>query len=93
MTIQATHHPADDDLKLQEHEPYCDLARAMLKRAFRDSIGKTGVEHASRGDKRFLIISDAQAFMAGPGFRHWCELLGVNPDDMLRLIKERGRGN
>ena len=93
MTIQATHTPADDYTMLQWHEPFCCLVRAMIVRAHRDSIGQVGIEHASRGDKRFLIVKDAQAFMAGPGFRHYCELLGANPDDMLRLIEERERGN
>ena len=80
----------DDDLQLSEAEPYRMLAYAMIKRAFRDSIGKTGVEHASRGDKRFLIMADAKDFMQGQGFRHYCELLGCDPDYMLALIDERG---
>ena len=91
MKIEATHSPQNDNLRLNESEPFCNLARAMIKRAFMDSVGKVGVEHASRGDKKFLIIKDAQTFMSGPGFRHWCELLGANPDDMLVMIKERGR--
>ena len=86
MKIQATHTPADDDLRLQVNEPFCTLARAMISRAFRDSIGKTGVEHASRGDKRYLIMADAAEFFKDGRFEFWCDLLGVNYDIMMRKL-------
>ena len=93
MKIQATHNPpAHDDLRLQESEPYCDLARAIIKRAYRDSIGLIGHEHALTDKTRAESIRNVRsgiAFMCGRGFKHWCDLLGADPDDMLRMIEAR----
>ena len=97
MKITATHNPpSNDDLRIQVNEPYCDLARAIIKRAYRDSLGLVGKE---RDQTPGVIADNLQyvrsgiAFMCGPGFQHWCELLGANPDDMLRLIEARGSDN
>ena len=98
MKITATHNPpAHDDLRLQESEPYCDLVRMMIKRLYRDSLGKVGNEHKVTPNRAIAIewaVRDGIEFMKGQGFRHYCELLGIDdPDHMLRMIEARESEN
>ena len=92
MKIKATHNAADDNLRLQWHEPYCNLARALINRMYKDSLGKVGHE---RDQSPKVIIANRRnvlngiEFMKGYEFRHWCELLGATPDDMLEAIAVR----
>ena len=98
MRIQATHRQSDhDDLRLSEAEPFCVIARMIIKRAWRDSLGKVGYESPDSPKVRAERSNAMQTgieFMNGGEFAHWCQLLGIDdPDHMLALIEERQRGN
>jgi len=85
---------ADDDLRLTQADPYCALVRAIIVRAFRDSCGRIGTEmRAMDSELRVGCITDAIHFFNDGRFAHWCELLGANPEWVLREMRIREAGN
>ena len=69
---------ADDDLKLTEVDGYYDLTRAMIKRAYLDSIG-------NKLEKRQEWIMDGIAFFQDGRAEHWCFMLGIDDFELLEL--------
>jgi len=56
---------------------YQELACAVLKQAVKDY---------RRGDLEVDVFLDIE----NPDFRFWCEMAGVEPDYLLKLIKTSG---
>ena len=93
MTQKATDRSGSgDDLRLEWNEPFCNLARALIKRMWKDSRGQVGTINGQTNDDQMRHVRRGIEFMDGFEFRHYCELLGANPDDMLRMIRARENG-
>jgi len=86
MKIEATHSPQNDNLRLNESEPFCRLVDAMIVRAYRDATGRTGTEHALIGDQRYLVMADGAAFFKDGRFSFWCDLLGIDYDSVMEKL-------
>ena len=76
---------ADDDLKLSEADGYYDLVRAMIARAYQDSVGNTGASGNLTLEARQRWTMDAIAFFKDNRCKHWCQLLGIADYELLGL--------
>ena len=81
----AYQHDADDDLKLGEADGYYDLVRAMIARAYQDSVGNTGTSGNLTLEARQRWTMDGIAFFKDNRCKHWCQLLGITDFELLNL--------
>jgi len=64
-------------------DPHRTLIRAMIARAYWDSIGRVGTSSYKTDARRVEIMRDARAFFKDGRFEHWVECLGC--DDAVNL--------
>ena len=90
--LTATHKPsnayyshADDNLRLTPADPYRELVRAIIKRAYWDSLGKTGNSGHKTDEERYRIMQDARRFFQDGRCHHWLECLDVDPEKVGML--------
>ena len=87
MIITATRTPtsgawysnADDNLRLTKVDPYHALVRAIIARAYWDSIGRVGTAGMTEG-RRYMVMQDAIEFFKDGRCLHLVECIGCDPE-------------
>ena len=86
MTIQATHTPtdfycahADDNLRLTPVDGYHAPIRAIVARAYWDSVGRVGTASNLTDRRRYEIMVDARLFFEDGRCKHLVESIGCDP--------------
>ena len=92
MTLQATHTPtdfycahADDNLRLTPVDGYHALVRAVIARAYWDSLGKVGTSNSMTDRRKYVVMLDGQEFFRDGRCLHLLESIGVDPELMGAL--------
>ena len=86
MTMLATHAPSDyisatdDNLRLSLIDPYHALVRAIIKRAYWDSVGRVG--GSKTRNEHYRIMQDASRFFSDGRCLHLVECLGCDPEKL-----------
>ena len=92
MSMTATRTPsdayvygADENLRLSEVDPIHALVRAIVARAFWDSIGRVGTSGAMTPSRRVSIMLDAQRFFKDGRCQHLVESIGCDVEKLGSL--------
>ena len=81
----ATRKPDNAYYSLTLADPCRELVRAVIRRAYWDSVGRVGYCNHKGLKQQHEIMQDARAFFKDGRCCHWLEHLGINPADMSAL--------
>jgi len=75
----------DNAVQVTTYDAHCALVRAVIARAYWDSLGRIGMSSYKTEERRYAIMRDGSLFFKDGRCRHFLELIDCDPDKLGAL--------